>query len=228
MRKLYTLALLSSLSSLSLFATGAAGCDGVSGSGCGAWWNNYTLGTGTDGIFAQSTGVALAYTANFTTVAASQDPVSATFPWITSTSSTALSTNNTTSSASFGSLMTTFTSTVSTNNTSSSSASSYGSLLTSFTPSFTNNVASFLPTNTGGTTTSSLFSDGGTSSYSSYLAQIYALAYASPSGPVTTIAVNNPIFGLAETPEPSTYVSMGIGLAMVLGYARKRRLSKKV
>lgn len=124
--------------------------------------------------------------------------------------------------------MTTFTSTVSTNNTSSSSASSYGSLLTSFTPSFTNNVASFLPTNTGGTTTSSLFSDGGTSSYSSYLAQIYALAYASPSGPVTTIAVNNPIFGLAETPEPSTYVSMGIGLAMVLGYARKRRLSKKV
>lgn len=223
MKKLTILTLLLGSSTLSLFASGSGGCDSVSSSGCGAWWNNYTLGTSTDGIFAQSPGVGLSYTANYTSVSASQDPLTAAFPWIGSSSSSTLTTSN---SSGYGSLMTSVSSVVATtSNSTPGSSGGYGDLMTTLSTGSTsvptNNVASVVPTNTGGTTTMALFSNTMVSSYSSYLAQIYGLAYGSQT---TTLNFNPNAFGAADPmPEPSSYISMGIGLAAVVAYARRRK-----
>jgi len=172
-------------------------------------------------VFAQTAGVGLSYTANFTSVAASQDPLSAAFPWI------GTSTLTTSNDSGYGSLMASVSTVVtSTSNVfTSASSSSYGSLMNTLTQGSTQaatvNVASLVPTNTGGTTTMALFSDAAVNSYSSYLAQIYGLAYGSQN---TNANINPNAYGSADPiPEPSSYVSMGLGLAAVLAYARHRK-----
>jgi hypothetical protein len=224
MKKLTILTILLGSSAVSVFASGAGACDNVSSSGCGVWWNNYTLGTSTDGIFAQSPGVGLSYTANYTSVSASQNALTATFPWLGlgSSNTTATTSNDTVDYAAllFGSSSSTgSTSTAGSNN------SSYNSILNSLTSGSTtvttNNVASVLPTNTGGTTTMALFSDSAVSSYSSYLAQIYGVTYGSQTN---QWGYNPNAIGNADPiPEPSSYITIGFGLAAAVAYARRRK-----
>jgi hypothetical protein len=62
-------------------------------------------------------------------------------------------------------------------------------------------------------------------SYSNHLAQIYGLAYGNQG---TNMNVNPNAVGFADPiiPEPSSYISMGFGLAAVIAYARRRRAAK--
>lgn len=167
-------------------------------------------------MFAQSAGVGLSYTANFTSVAASQDPLAAAFPWI---GNSTLSTSN---SSSYGSLLTSA-STVATT-TSNTSSAGYGNLMSTVSQGASTNIASLVPTNTGGSTTMGLFSDSAVNNtYSNYLSQIYGVAYGNPNTSISISTNINPNAVAFDNPEPSSYVSMGIGLAAVLAYARHRK-----
>lgn len=88
----------------------------------------------------------------------------------------------------------------------------------------TTNVASMVPTYTSGSVNLAVVADVN-GSYSNYLAQIYGLAYGNQGGYSN---VNPNAIGFADpiVPEPSSYVSMGIGLAAVLVYARRKRAAK--
>jgi hypothetical protein len=192
----------------SLFASTTAGCGGVTtSSGCGQWWNSYTIGTTVDGSWNQSTSVETAYTANYTNISASQDPVNSTFTWMNSgveSSSTSYANAPWSLLANSGGSYSSAPSTSSTSNN-----------------AYSNNIASTLPTNTGGSTTSSLYTNSTSSSdpYAAYLAMIYGIAYQQPRS-----FTQSPIGGAADpiVPEPSSIVSMGIGLAMIAAYARRR------
>jgi hypothetical protein len=89
------------------------------------------------------------------------------------------------------------------------------------TPAATTNVASLVPTNTSGSLNISVVADSN-GSYSNYLAQVYGLAYGNQT---TSMNVNPNAVGFADPiiPEPSSYISMGFGLAAVLAYARRRK-----
>lgn len=84
----------------------------------------------------------------------------------------------------------------------------------------TTNIASLVPTNTGGVTTMSLFTSSG-NSYSNYLAQVYGLAYGNQG---SNLNFNPNAFGAADpAPEPSTYVMMAAGLGALFAYNRRRK-----
>jgi hypothetical protein len=195
----------------SLFATGTSSCADVASSGCGDWWTTYSLNGASDGSYNRTTGVGSVYTSNFTNIAASQDPLTSTFSW-TSNYSGSVVTNNTSPWLSSSSTV-------------------------SFVPDtqvdywsggmsvYTNNLASSLPTDTSTSVNSALYSSG-SSAYESYMAAVYAAAYGNQNA--APVVPTNPIGALAEpiVPEPSTYVGVGAGLALLLFQARRRMAAR--
>lgn len=213
--------------STSLFATGTSSCSDSGSSGCSPWWMTYSTGSTGDGSFGRSTGVDPIFTPNFTNVAASQDPLSATFSWMSSTSTSA---SVTTSNYSNWSVNTSWSSDYdfapySPQSSSSSYSSSYVSSYSNLT--YTNNVASTLPSNVGESVSNAFYS-GGDSAYASYMNAVYALAYGSRTS-VAAAVPSAPIGAAAlESPEPGTFVGIGVGLMLIAAQkVRQRRKLRK-
>ena len=210
--------------SVSLLATGTSSCTDAASSGCNAWWVTYSTGSVGDGSFGRSAGVNPVFTSNFTNVASSQDPLSATFSWMSSANSN--TTSVTTSNYSNWSVDTSWSSDYdfvpysSQSSSSSSYSSPYVSSYSNLT--YTNNLASTLPSNSGGSVSSAFFS-GGDNAYSSYMSAVYTLAYGSrttapavvPSAPIGASAL--------DAPEPGTFVGIGVGLALIAAQRMRHR-----
>jgi hypothetical protein len=189
----------------------------------------YSTGTVGDGSFGRSTGVDPIFTSTFTNVAASQDPLSSTFSWMSSTNT---SNSVTTSNYSNWSVNTSWSSDYdfapySSQSSSSSFSSSYVSSYSNLT--YTNNLASSLPSNSGESVSNAFFT-GGDNAYAAYMNSVYAIAYGSrtnvssalPSSPISAAA-------LVDAPEPGTFVGIGVGLALIAVQQvrhRRRKLRK--
>lgn len=179
------------------------------GSGCGQWWMNSS--SEVDGTFNHSTGVSTAYTANYTNVTASQDPLNAVFSWTGSNSgsNSAVTTNNFINV--WGSQGTTSTTT---NNSASGlyiGASDYSGY---------SNLSSYVPSNTGGSTPI-IGGSTATSSYESYLAMVYGLSYGGRVGGTSNVVIPNAVD--PTVPEPASILTMGVGVASLAALAYRRR-----
>ncbi len=92
---------------------------------------------------------------------------------------------------------------------------------------YTNNVASTLPSNVGESVSNAFYS-GGDSAYASYMNAVYALAYGSRTS-VAAAVPSAPIGAAAlESPEPGTFVGIGVGLMLIAAQkVRQRRKLRK-
>lgn len=191
-------------------------CSNNVGSGCGQWWMNSS--TDVDGAYNHSTGVSTAYTANYTNVTASQDPLNAIFSW-----------TNTTSSSNSGAAVTTNNfinvwGSQSTPTTSSTNNAASGLYINAGDYSGYTNVSSFVPSNTGGSTPI-MGGSTATSSYESYLAMIYGLSYGTGTAGIPNVVLPNA--DDPSVPEPASILSMGLGVAGLAVMAYRRRKAAK-
>ncbi|BDC48394.1 hypothetical protein F183_A07100 [Bryobacterales bacterium F-183] len=175
--------------------------------------------TGVDGAYNHSTGVSTAYTANYTNITASQDPLNAIFSWTnntTSSSNTAVTTNN------FINVWSGLSNSTPTTTTTNNAAS--GLFINASDYSGYSNVSSFVPTNTGGSTPI-MGGSTSTNSYEAYLAMIYGISYGSTPAPVNNSVV---IPNADPIPEPASILTMGVGVAglAVMAYRRRKNAAR--
>lgn len=208
--------------SASLLATGTSSCSDPASSGCSPWWVTYSTGNAGDGSFGRTTGVSPVFTSTFTNVAASQDPLSATFSWMSSSGSNASSV--VTSNYSNWSVNTDWSPDY---NSASFTSPSYTSYSTSYVSSSTNatytsNLASMLP-GSGSDPVSPIFI-GTPESYSAWFSSVYLQTYGNRS-PVVPGApsVQLSAAALDPVPEPGTLVGVGVGLALLTALQVRRR-----
>lgn len=200
------------VTSIGLYATGTSTCADPGSSGCNPWWMSYSTSVAGDGSFGRSTGVSPIYTANYTNVAASQDSLSATFSWASDAStrsSSAWTVNNTWSSSDdFAPISSGYIPPAT-----QSSTPTYNS--------YSNNVSSYIPSNSGSSVSPELTASS--NSFFDFWYRVYMQSYGTTSS-IPTIQ-NSGVMASAElaNPEPGTWVGIGLGLVLLAAKARRMR-----